>query len=161
MTINALKQGITLLTHAGYRFRIVRTHDEDAGFPWENSDCHGVITAATRDNRANLPFNWYYDWERSYVKAAEVWGIPMLDAPIVVRQDYDRIKAWLDSDWHYQIVQVTLEDASGNLTALSESMCGVESDDPAEALIREMIQEILGHPAIDHKSGVLVTKLRS
>jgi hypothetical protein len=43
--------------------------------------------------------------------------------------DFRRMKAWVDDEWWWAFLRVTLLDVDGNETSESESIGGLESDD--------------------------------
>lgn len=142
-----------ILEQHGERYRIEHFRDYDMGPPWEELEGHGVVTDwTTRGKRpSELVLNSdgrgryrYYDFAASVrVAKRDNWGCREDSqgmtrkqiAAHAVQEDYRRLRAWCEDDWHWVGVVVTLlhgcecglHDAD-TPTKISESLWGIESD---------------------------------
>ena len=122
-------------------YRVDYLRDIDYGLPWEESDCHGVVT--NRLARVKRPWekvlnpakDRFYNVVASKQKALEQgWGINQDTkglskkqiAALAVEQDYQRLHAWCHDKWFWAGVVITevLDEVDG----LSASLWGLESD---------------------------------
>lgn len=89
---------------------------------------------------------WLYDWQGAMALAKkDGWGLSPEEkakfaarlgrAPTVgevrteaVQRDFDYCRRWLNGDWHWCGVVVTLLDVEGNATRETESLWGIESE---------------------------------
>lgn len=97
------------------------------------------IAEATRIARRDA---WGIDPERKARWEASQ-GRPLTPGQIAaaaVEADFQRLRGWVNDDWHYIGIVVTLLDIEGNDTHLSESLWGIESD--SDDYIAEVTQEL-------------------
>lgn len=133
------------IEHMGYTFRVEHVADHDHGAPWEMEDGHGVVSNWT--TRDKYPGELVLNSDRSskrFYDLAETCRIALRDgwgargakdgmtsrqiAACAAREDYERLLAWCNDEWHYVGVVVTLLDIEGNETDAQQSVWGVESD---------------------------------
>jgi hypothetical protein len=128
-------------------FSVKFEHDQDAGAPWENSDCHGPVTDwERRDKRpGELVLNSgrsgkrFYDFaEACRIARRDGWdAAPYNDGSETKRQqaakaalaDFEYLRQWCTDQWKYVGVIVTLLDDEGEETEVSESLWCVETRD--------------------------------
>lgn len=133
--------------------------DDDRGAPWENSDCHGILS--DWETRSKLPGEWvlcedrrarrFYDAQETMKKArAEKWGLsepalaklceslgrPATRGEILaaaVRADFEFLRGWCNDEWHYVGVCVRATDADGTAIGApcGNALWGIESGDAA------------------------------
>lgn len=126
--------------HNGVLFTLTTERDLDMGRPWEEHDGHGVIRVVDRvaskrpGERVLYRDNWsayLYDIPATLAKAkAEGWGDGdertakerIADA---VERDYERMKAWVNDDWWWMGIIVTLKVGKHTYR---QSVWGIESD---------------------------------
>lgn len=128
----------------GRKFKVAYYYDEDMGAPWQEHDGHGVISGWERRDKTpgerilaeDKRFKLFYDVQTTMKKAkAEGWATQDTltksrgeRAAAAVEADFKRMQAWINNDWHWTIVKVTLLDEDGEETQHSASLGGVESD---------------------------------
>ena len=152
------------IEHCGITVRMEYFYDQDAGKPWENSDCHGVIRSAysyygkpekkpgevlISCDRGNY---WIYDWQESTrIAKRDSWGVSNPPAgltqkqitALAVKADFDYLRGWINEVWHYVGVVCTVLDSEGGETDISDSCWGFESlDDYHETAGREMAEAL-------------------
>ena len=131
------------LTRAGLTFRVEHHRDEYTGAPWDEHDCHGIVTEWTsREKRpgelvldSDGHQRRYYDFAASCRRAlAEGWdappyggGTPRQRAARAARADFERLRDWCDDEWHWCCVVVVLLDDEGEELDRA-SLWGIESD---------------------------------
>ena len=152
------------IEHCGVVVKIEYFYDQDAGKPWENSDCHGVIRSAysyygkpeKKPGEVLIPCDrgnyWIYDWQESTrIAKRDGWGVSNPPAgltqkqitALAVKADFDYLRGWLNDDWHYVGVVCTVLDANGEDTNDSDSCWGFETlDDYHETAGREMAESL-------------------
>ena len=141
--------------HVGKTFLAEIYTDDDMGAPWENSDCHGIVS--DWETRSKLPGEWvlcedrrsrrFYDAQETMKKArAENWGLsePALAklceslgrqatrGEIVaasVRADFEFLRGWCNDEWHYVVVCVRATDDDGDAIGepFDNALGGIES----------------------------------
>lgn len=132
------------LPHHGKTYRVEWVYDRDAGAPWDNSDCHGIVSDwETRDKlpgelilNQNGRSKRFYDFAASVKKArAEGWNTAPYNwktkgeqAHAAALADFEYLRRWCNDDWHYCGITVTLLDDEGDDTDISASLWGVEDD---------------------------------
>lgn len=133
------------IEHGGYSFRVEHVADNDHGAPWLNEDGHGVISDwTTRDKspgelvlNSDRSSKRFYDFaETCRIALRDGWGARDAEpgmskrqiAALAAREDYERMRAWCNDEWHYVGVVVTLLDIEGNETDAVQSLWGIESD---------------------------------
>ena len=154
--------------HADKTFLAEIYTDNDTGAPWENSDCHGIVT--DWETRSKLPGEWvlcedrrarrFYDAQETMKKArAEAWG---LDAPVLVklcetlgrpatrgeiiaasvRADFEFLRGWCNGEWQYVGVCVRALDDDGEAIGepFDHALWGIESSNAD--YIREVAIEL-------------------
>lgn len=118
----------------GHTVQIDYVVDFDTGAPWENCDGHGPVRRTNSrhadgvsDKRpSERPLNhagrndyqFYYDWQAACKLArADSWNAKPYDAAGQVNRavlaDFEYLKSWVNSDWHYAGAIVTLLDREG------------------------------------------------
>lgn len=154
--------------HAGKTFLAEIYTDDGMCPPWENSDCHGIVS--DWETRNKLPGELvlsedgrsrrFYDVQETMKKArADGWGLsePALaklceslgrpatrgeTTAAAVRADFEFLRGWCIGEWCYVGVCVRALDADGE--AISEpfehALWGVKSGDAA--YIREVAAEL-------------------
>ncbi len=134
------------LAHAGHAFKVEIFTDDHATPPWANSDGHGPVRRALREDkrlceRVMTPSGsrdyWYlYDWSGAMLLALRDGWRPLIEprgvqtsrslAAAAVQADFEYLCGWLRDEWHYVGVCVTHE-ASG----AHASVWGIESTETA------------------------------
>jgi hypothetical protein len=152
------------IEHCGITVRIEYFYDQDAGKPWENSDCHGAIRSVysyygkpekkpgevlIQCERGSYHI---YDWQETTKTAKrDGWGVSNPPAgltqkqitALAVKADFDYLRGWLNDDWFYVGVVCTVLDSDGEDTNESDSCWGFESlDDYHETAGREMAESL-------------------
>jgi hypothetical protein len=151
----------------GYTFEVSFETDTDADPPWKREDGHGDVRISGKPHwhgegssdklPGERPLNtapyrdiqYYYDWQEACHRArVEGWNAEPYDAPNKVQRaveaDFKYLRDWIDGDWDYVCVEVTLE----NRTEYTRCIGGVETHNDyhlefAEELAREVIEEYL------------------
>lgn len=117
-------------TDDGFTVRVEYHYDYDAGSPWEHDEGHGGVRIVhahygrpqkrpgERVLHSDRWCHWLYDWQGACKKArAEGWNAKPYDAPArierAVQADFDYLRGWLNDDWHYAGIIVTVCDATG------------------------------------------------
>lgn len=125
------------IEHGGKKYRVDFAIDYDAGEPWENGDCHGVVSGwTTRSKRpcerilnTDRGSSRFYDVQASIQKAVSVWGVASgKKAAEQVDKDYHYLRAWCNDEWHYCGIVVTVLGDDCADTDISASLWGIESD---------------------------------
>ena len=145
----------------GKTYRIEWVTDYDAGAPWENSDCHGIVTDWTSRpkkpgerilNRSRGEYR-YYDYQQTMTDAVRVWGCkPGPDAVESVERDFEYLRAWCNDEWHYCGIIVTLLDEDGEETDISASLWGIESD--CDGYHATVIRDLIGDCEYEETRGI-------
>lgn len=142
-------------SHDGKTFLAEIYPDDDMGAPWENSDCHGIVSEW--ETRNKLPGELvlgearrsrrFYDVQETMKKArAEAWGLsepalaklcealgrPATRGEIVaaaVRADFEFLRGWSNGEWQYVGVCVRATDDDGDAIGdtFDNALWGVES----------------------------------
>lgn len=138
-------------------------YDADMGKPWENSDCHGVVTDwVSRDKLpGELVLNSghsgkrFYDYAESCkIALRDGWdAFPYNDGTETKRQqaakaalsDYEYLRSWCNDEWQYMGVTVILLDDEGNETDVQDSLWGVENKDDAHETAAKKLADELAH----------------
>lgn len=146
---NTIQHG-QIIQFNGLRFRVIVESDDTAGAPWEDSDCHGVISDWTSRDKwpservlsSDRGSKRFYNVQATQIIAIrDGWGFGASVEGETVRQraaraveaDFQRLRAWCANDWEYVAVGVQLVDEEGNEishphAATSGYICGIESD---------------------------------
>ena len=154
--------------HAGKTFLAEIYTDEDSRAPWDNSDCHGIVSEW--ETRSKRPGEWvlsedrrarrFYDVPETMKKArADGWGLsepalsklceslgrPATRGEIIaaaVRADFEFLRSWCNGEWQYVGVCVRAlgDDGEAIGDAFENALWGVESGDAA--YIREVAIEL-------------------
>ena len=152
-----------IFTRGGRNFRVNTHHDSDSGEPWHEHDGHGPVRAVhtgwghvqkrpgERVLHTSRHTAWLYDWQAACKMARkDGWNAPPHDAPgrieRAVLADFNRLAGWLDDQWHWMGIEVTLLDADGD-DVDSQSLWGIESDcgDYGNEIASELADQLL-HP---------------
>lgn len=140
----------------GKTFRYNINQDNWCMPPWENCDCHGVVSEwELRDKRPcerilckDRGYSRFYDVSESIKKALrDGWG-PYSEgmtkrkiATRAVSADFERLKAWCNGEWGYIIIEVfPLTEDGDELRSKAQYIGCVESDD--EEHILELAKEL-------------------
>ena len=161
--VQTMKKRITLDTeHGPLNFAVAIEHDADMGPPWLEHDGHGPVSERTTRNKAPGELvlddmrhgKLFYDFAAACRQAlAEGWDAQPYNegqetkrqqAAKAARADYENLRRWCASQWHWVGVVVTLLDPEGDETAVSDSLWGIESDagDYLDQVARELAAEI-------------------
>ncbi len=153
-TTNRLSDG-QQFTHKGHTFVVNFEHDSDTGAPWDETDCHGPVSAWA--NRDKKPGEWvlssdrfskrFYDYaEAMRIAKRDGWGLGDDDKATLakrigktpetltpgeiraeaVRKDFEYLKGWANDDWHY--VGVCVRHVSDYVNG-QYGLWGMQSDD--------------------------------
>ena len=105
-------------------------------------------------------YQYYYDWAGACKKAREEkWNAEPYDAPHQVQRavqaDFDYLKGWINNDWIYVNVTVTL----ANALEYTQTIGGVETSkgyqwEFAEELAQEVLNGYLDDLQKNHLKGV-------
>ncbi|MCQ4311727.1 hypothetical protein NAV33_07435 [Pseudomonas stutzeri] len=154
-------------------FAVEFIDDQDAGAPWDNSDCHGVVTGWERrdhykggkhpgelilakSDRCNRDGRYrFYDFAASCRLALrDGWDAHPYNegdetkrqqAAKAARSDFEYLRGWCNDEWRYVGVVVTLLDDGGEKTEVSDSLWCVETfGDYHEVQARTLADELLG-----------------
>jgi len=120
----------------GRKFRIEEHSDDDMGAPWEQDDALGHVSKwTTRSKRPHEfilntdgKYKRFYDYRAAVERAhnAGLRGNAAIDAVI---DDYRRIRAWCNNEWHYMgIVVIPLTDDGDEWRSRAIGTWGIESD---------------------------------
>lgn len=139
-------------------------HDEGHGAPWDEECGHGPVREVSRpwyekphkkpgerflnrdpgDSRRTL---YAYNWQEACRLARTDWGFTKCsDAADAVQRavqaDFDRLRGWLEDDWHYCGISVTPKGEEENF---SYAVWGIESDcaEYHTEVIDELIEQAL------------------
>lgn len=148
----------------GLTFSVSIEPDYDMRAPWIEHDGHGPVRK-THDVACKRPGErllkttrqggaYLYDVQQAMrIAKADNWGIRgdasgMTRGQVkaaAVEADYQRLRAWLNDDWHWCGVIVTLLDVDGDETSVSASMWCIESDsgECLEEVARELADELV------------------
>lgn len=158
----------------GLTFRVSIEHDDSHGAPWDECDGHGPVRdcrnlygrAEKKPGERVLATDrhsaWVYDWaEASRIAKRDGWGLapdalaaltkklgrepkPGEVREAAVQADFDYLRHYLNDDWTYIGVVVTLLDVDGEPTSETESLWGIESDahDYINETARDLASEI-------------------
>ena len=162
-----LSDGDTLDLGHGLEARFNLVPDHDAEKPWEREDGHGIISQRPRNANGVVPkkpgevligSGFIYDVPKTLEKARkEGWGLSEKEAvgltkrqitAEAVRQDMERMRAWLAFDWGYYGVKITLIDTVESAELDTKTLWGVESDageyltEVANQLLEELAQSL-------------------
>lgn len=136
----------------GLTFRVDVEPDHDMRAPWEERDGHGPVRKIRDDcyrgRPVKRPGERVLTFERSHgyaydmqgamrIALADRWGVANPEgmtrrqiAAAAVENDYQRLRAWCNDEWHWCGVVVTLLDVDGRSTRTTQSLWGFESDSP-------------------------------
>ncbi len=173
-----------IVERGGHRFRINYPQDTDHEAPWEDGDGRGIVSDITsRDKRPGERVLFkdhhhnkrYFDWAGTIAKAKEEgWGLgekklAALEAKLgkpptrgqiietAVQSEFDHFRTWLNDDWYYVGIVVTLlsQDGEGRYSDTEEytpndyghAVWGFESNDPdlymeTDSMIDAYVEEL-------------------
>lgn len=162
----------------GYTFEVTYETDTDADPPWKREDGHGDVRISGKphwhgegvsdklpgERPMNKPdrngYQYYYNWAGACKKARkDGWNTEPYDAPNRVHRavlaDFKYLQGWLNDDWTYVCVEVTL----ANRDQYTRCIGGVETHNDyhlefAEELAREVIEEYLDDLAAGRLLGM-------
>ena len=134
--------------------------DSDSDPPWDNSDGHGPVrisrtvnytgrhTKRPGERPMNSPcrnqYQYLYDWQEACRLARkDGWNTEPYDAPNqvarAVQADFDFLRGWINDDWRYVGVRVTIPG-----TSFEDSLWGVETyKDYHETCAKEQAEELV------------------
>lgn len=135
--------------------------DDDSTPPWKREDGHGDIYEVRPDYvceqggpDAPLGTHHIYDMQESYkIALNEKWGVPndkltpQEQAREAVQEDYDRMQAWVNDEWRYVNLVVSITDSDGT-EIVTKVLGGIEDDnddyilDTANEMLEEAIAEV-------------------
>lgn len=143
----------------GLSFVYTTEPDDDYDAPWEREDGHGVISGWTDRKKApgervlcsDRGKRRFYDVQATQQRARRDWGCePPAAAAEAVAEDFERMRAWCNDEWHYVGVIVRLLDVDGVIVpGFMESVWGIESD--CEKYIAQVAGELAEE--IAHRLG--------
>lgn len=140
-------------TRDGATFRVRFADDDMADPPWKREDGHGPVSDWRHADRTqdyppkaagervlciDVFTARYYDFAQACkIARRDGWGAPG-DEGMTPRQkaahaaeaDFQRMRAWCNAEWGYIGVTVELLDDAGMETGETETLWGVESDQP-------------------------------
>jgi hypothetical protein len=165
--------------HAGRTFEAAMYYDDtDSDAPWQREDGHGpmreirssdekrpgerIITSGDRN-----AYIWAYDWQEAMKTARAEWGLgedetAKLRATLkreptegeiaerAVQMDFDRLRGWVRSDWHYCGIAVRIigPDDEPEGDEYAHAVWGIESDgDYWREVANDLASEIIGERA--------------
>lgn len=123
--------------------------DTDAAPPWEREDGHGLVRTAP-DRSDKRPGErilhqeghtfWLYGWQEACKQARkDGWDAEPYKAPNrierAVQADFDCLQGYLQNDWHYLDVQVTLGEET-------DSLWGIDSINYADTVAQELADNL-------------------
>jgi len=143
-----------------FTVKVVVEQDDCSLSPWDMSDCHGVVDGwchtkapnqriLMKDRRGVFLYNMQ---ESMAVALRDGWGhrdaTPEMSkrqvAALAVEADFQYLKGYVDGEWWYTNVIVTLLDDDGGETDVSTSLGGVESEPhQLEEQIKLLIDELV------------------
>lgn len=148
----------------GRRYGVKFEYDYDADAPWDGCDGHGAVRQSNRahaegrsDKRpGERPLNhagrneyqFYYNWQGACELArTDGWNAEPYDAPgrilRAVQADFDYLRGYVNQDWQYVGVIVTLLDENGEETGESDALWSVETyEDYHHTVAAELAAEI-------------------
>lgn len=146
--------------HEGLRFRVHIEHDDDADAPWDREDGHGPVLIrhavdkkpGERILHQDRGTYWLYDWQEACVIARrDGWGPDGIEE--AVQADFDRLRRWLNDDWCYVGVCVTVEGEDGEPVPdkYAHALWGIESD--CTDYIEEVAKELAGECGREYREA--------
>jgi hypothetical protein len=150
---------------SGQQFRVNFEDEYYPEYPWDNDDGCGIVRRSNKPHRdgqsdkkpGERPLNqagsneyqFYFDWQAAMKKAkADGWNTEPYDAPNktlrAVEQNFDYLRGFINGDWCYLSVTVTMVDEFGNdMDEYSDSLGMVESfRDYHISTAYDMVEEI-------------------
>ena len=139
-----------------YRVNLLDDNNEP---PWENSDCHGVVSAWERRSKhpgelvlcEDRGSSRFYDFKASMALAKrDGWGCKDSEGltkgevlAFAVQADYDFLRRWCAGDWRYVCVEVyPLTEDGDELKSKADYMGGVEDSD--RNYLHEVAMQMIG-----------------
>ena len=160
-----LYSGDTFEKH-GMQFKVHIEPDDDGEAPWERSDGHGPVRHMRRSEKrpGERPLikdrdgTWLYDWQAACKLARkDGWNAEPYGAPNrierAVQADFDFLRGWLNDDWYYVGVCVSLLDKNGEdatekyenaiwgIESNSDDCIGEVADDLADRIREEKMEQ--------------------
>lgn len=135
-------------TYRGRRWKARLRYDDAMGPPWKEHDGHGPVSEY--ESRSKKPGelivctsvsgrNRFYDFQTAVNMARTEWGCA--DPAKAAREDFERMRAWCNDEWHWVGVIVCRTDKHGNELEPSDSLWGIESD--ADEYLSETAYELV------------------
>ena len=157
---------VDVLIQDGVTYRVDYFQDTDFGFPWKESDEHGIVSVSTRRSKkpgekvlfSESGHYGYYDLQASQAKALEEgWGINQDTkgftkkqiAALAVEQDFQRLYAWCNDKWFWTGIVIT--EVLDEVDELSADLWGLESDCIDTASI---YPDLIGEIVFQRNNGV-------
>lgn len=146
----------------GYTFQLKIVYDDDNTPPWERADGHGKVRSVSawfarpkkspgeRVLFSERGTHWIYDWQDACKQARrDGWNAEPFDAPNrierAVQADFDYLRRYLENQWHYVGVCVSLLDEDGGRVTdpYEFAIWGIESEatDYIEEVAKELARE--------------------
>lgn len=120
----------------GEQFTVTYYYDPDAGAPWDNSDGHGPVRCALKEEKRAGEWvmgptgsrDIWYLYDSTVAQAIALrdgWGhgddvpgeSPRQKAARAVRADFEYLRGWCTDEWHYIGIEVR-HTATGETSAL-------------------------------------------
>ncbi len=142
-------------------------YDNDNGAPWEENDGHGPVREVSRpyygrpqkksgerflnrDPNDSRKILYAYDWQEACRLARkDGWNTAPHDAPYpvarAVQADFDYLRGWLEDEWWYCGIGVSLTRDDDDDDFYSHALWCVESNcaDHHEEVIKDLAGELL------------------
>ena len=149
----------------GLTFGVEFLPDADAGAPWDNQDCLGIVSDWTRRRKAPGERVLNHDYRREHrrfydfaaaVRNAKREGLKGPEAVLTAEREYDYLRGWCNDEWHYIGVVVTLLDVDGNKTDIFDSVWAVDNDgDYAKSIADDLVSDL--HTQYGHLDELTTT----
>lgn len=148
--------------HEGHKFGVTFPADDDYDAPWDREDGHGQVSEWRRVGYSGNPLKApgelilardgrmyrVYDFAGACKLALkDGWGTSDSEglsrkaiAAKAAREDFDRMRQFIDGQWCYVGVVVELLDDDDGATGITESLWGIESD--SKEYLAEVMHEL-------------------
>jgi len=173
-----------LIRSNGFDVMVTYYYDTDNDAPWNDSDGHGKVRISNcRGNDYSYtygdkkpgerPLNqaernehqYYYDWQDATKQAKrDGWNTKPYDAQNritrAVQADFDYLRGYINQDWFYVGVTVTILDDDGDPVGESDSLWGVETfKDYHRECAKELANELTSKYIADQKTAALANHI--